>query len=249
MHCCFLCLSGTPPLANATFTGLTFWCFGAGCHLYTQLEAVCATLHSPTVRQIKSLLSPLTIKQYHFAVCNAARQFFYHRCKLSEFADGAIPIFPRSALHTLIPFIQNGQAYENVSFPLKWRSGGAAQQQPAWQYQAPPQVGPPQPPTVNPPASFPTNAFDMFALSVLNPKFLAPPQHHSRCIDCLLSHLFSLAFTTSSGVQSRAHLGPVSDLIVVSGRVAEQSARHPSLFLLSGFGLILLSKPTMLPCC
>ena len=61
-----------------------------------------------------------------------------------------------------------------------------------------------------------------FALSVLNPKFLAPPQHHSRCIDCLLSHLFSLAFTTSSGVQSRAHLGPVSDLIVVSARATKQ---------------------------
>ena len=65
-----------------------------------------------------------------------------------------------------------------------------------------------------------------FALSVLNPKFLAPPQHHSRCIDCLLSHLFSLAFTTSSGVQSRAHLGPVSDLIVVSARATKQSACH-----------------------
>jgi hypothetical protein len=36
--------------------------------------------------------------------------------------------------------------------------------QPAWQYQTPPQQGPPLPPTVKPPASFPTNAFDMSAL-------------------------------------------------------------------------------------
>ena len=67
-----------------------------------------------------------------------------------------------------------------------------------------------------------------FALSVLNPKFW---HHHStthRCTVCLLSHLFSLAFTTSGGVESRAHLGPVSDLIVVSVRATKQSARHRS---------------------
>ena len=64
-----------------------------------------------------------------------------------------------------------------------------------------------------------------------------------------LAHLSSLVSNRQRGAKARAHLGPVSDLIVVSGRVAEQSARHPSLSLLSGFGLILLSKPTMLPCC
>jgi hypothetical protein len=155
---------------TATFTGLTFVCFGSGCDLYQKLEAICATLHSPTVRQIKSLLTPLAIKQYHFALCNAARQFFYHRCKPSEFADGAIPIFPRSSLHILIPFIQDGRPYENVSFPARWYTSGASRQvgmQP-WQYQAPPQVtgtqGPPLPPTVKPPASFPKNTFDMSGL-------------------------------------------------------------------------------------
>lgn len=41
---------------TATFTGLTYVCFGQGCDLYKKLEGICATLHSPTVRQIKSLL-------------------------------------------------------------------------------------------------------------------------------------------------------------------------------------------------
>ena len=91
-----------------------------------------------------------------------------------------------------------------------------------------------------------------FALSVLNPQFWHPTDSTTRrctIISCSLVESSIQQTAWTRGANSRAHLGPVFDLIVVSGRVAEQSARHPSLSLSFGFGLILLSKPTMLPCC
>lgn len=136
-------------LNTATFTGLTYVCLGEGSDLYQKVLGVCATVHSPAVRQMKNLLTPLKIKQYHFGLVDGCRKFFYQRVKPSEFENGSIPRFPKSSLHILIPFIQDGRPYENISFPRKWLASSSAP--PAglqqWQYQAPPSnehLAPPQ---------------------------------------------------------------------------------------------------------
>ena len=89
-----------------------------------------------------------------------------------------------------------------------------------------------------------------FALSVLNPQFWHPTDSTTRrctIISCSLVES-SIQQTAWSKIES----APRSSLWLDCGKRKSSGAVCPSpvsLFVLSGFGLILLSKPTMLPCC
>ena len=108
-------------LSSATFAGLVCVLFGKGCDLYTKIMGITAALHSPAMKKVKNLLPALTIRQWHWEMCCVARWFFHSRCKQKEFNKG-IPIFPKSLLQTLIPYIEGGQSIDNITFPQKWRS-------------------------------------------------------------------------------------------------------------------------------
>lgn len=120
----------------------------------------CEALHSKPGQQSKSLLPALRIRQYHFGIINACRQYFNQRVRPSDFRDGN-PNFPMSSLHMIIPYIINGQEYANISFPPKWAISMPPAGLQQWQYQAPPPAQPSVPPPASFPAPVPTNTFDI----------------------------------------------------------------------------------------
>ena len=169
-----------------TCAAFLFVLFGAGCDLYRKMLGLSTELKSSGSKRVKNLLPVVTIRQWHWEVCMDWRRYFYSRCKMSDFMDGEMPIFPQSMLSSLIQYITRGAEVPNITFPSKWRTSASRPPAtytspvpptaPVYNYQLPPPPQVPQPNTFAPQVQDkPTKPRSVsFQLSDLHPALQTP---------------------------------------------------------------------------